>query len=313
MTRRGRGVVVDMLRDRIVSGLHVGRYKGGERLPSVSELAREFQVNERVILAALKTLATDGFVEVRPRSGAYVAHPHPASGEGLPDLGSWVVETLLQGRSRGLKPREVGDYIQRCLTTRRLRAACIECNADQVHLLCSELTGDLGFTTESCDIDELRGSAIPDSIRRADVLVTTVFHAPEVRSIAERLGKPWRAVTLRADIMEDVMRRLREGPVYYVATDPRFEPKLRKMLGPRARLKNLHVMITDRDDLNSIPPAAPTFVMTSARARVTEQFGERGGPGTHFHPPRQLSDDAARDILRFIVRANLASIAAGLE
>ena len=89
-----RDMVAESLRDRIVSGLHVGRVTGGDRLPPTRTLATEFGVNERVILAALRTLADEGFVSLRPRSGAYVVPPHPTGGSALPDLGSWLERVL---------------------------------------------------------------------------------------------------------------------------------------------------------------------------------------------------------------------------
>ncbi|AHG87831.1 regulatory protein GntR HTH [Gemmatirosa kalamazoonensis] len=309
MPRIGRDGVADALRDRIVSGLHVGRLRGGQRLPSTRALAAEFGVNERVVLAALRTLADEGFVELRPRSGAYVVPPHPAGGGGLPDLAGWLVAMLVQARARGLAPREVSEYVRRALETRRVRAACIECNRDQLHLLCSELAEDHGFVSESVEVDDLRGAETPLAARRADVLVTTLYHATEVQAVADRLGKPWIAVSLRPDVMDDVARGMREGPVYYVATDPRFEAKLRRMLGPLGPAERVHVLVVDRDDLSTIPDDAPTFVMTSARERVAALLGGRSGPGRPIQPHRFLSDDAARALLTFLVRANMAALA----
>lgn len=312
MRPKGRDAITEALRDRIVTGLHVGRYSGGERLPGARAIARDFGVNERVALAALHALAREGIVTLRPRAGAYVTPPHPAGGGSLPHLGAWLVEMLVQARSRGLPPREVGDYARRCLETRRVRAACIECNDDQLHLLCSELADDHGYLTEGVAVEAMRADAAPQALARADVLVTTMFHAPEVEIVAQRLGKPWIAVGLRADVIQEVTRRLEEGPVYYVATDPRFEPKLHRMIGATGASSNLRVLLVGRDDLDAIPPDAPTFVMTSAREFVTRRYGPRAGPGRPIHPPRQFSDDAARTLLSFMVRANLAAIAAGL-
>src|SRR4051812_21764189 len=127
MARTSRDAVTDALRDRIVSGMHVGRYVGGERLPPSRALAAEYGVNERVILAALRMLHVEGFITLKPRSGAYIVPPHPSRGESLPDLGAWLVRILVEARARGLPPREVSHYIRRSLETRRLRAACVEC------------------------------------------------------------------------------------------------------------------------------------------------------------------------------------------
>ena len=244
---------------------------------------------------------------------AYVVSPHPTGGSALPDLGHWLVIMLLQARSRGLPPREVSEYVRRCLETRRVRAACIECNDDQRHLLCSELAGDHGFISESTDVRGLSADDPPLAVRRSDLLVTTLFHANAVQKVAERLGKPWIAVALRREVMRDVGRYLQQGPVYYIATDPRFERKLRRMLAPLGPVSNLRVMVVGRDDIDAIPPAAPTYVMTSAREYVTSRYPGAVGPGRPIHPARSFSDEAARELLTFIVRANMAAFAAGLS
>ena len=314
MTRVGRDAVAEALRDRIVTGLHMGRYVGGERLSSTRELATEFDVNERVVLAALRILADEGFIDLRARSGAYVIPPHPAGGSSLPDLGTWLVSMLLQARARGLAPRDVSEYTRRCLETRRVRAACIECNRDHQHLLCSELSDDHGYVAENTELNDLRGAELPPSVRHADLLVTTSFHSTDVSRVAKRLGKPCITIALRPDILDEVSRRLNDGPLFYVATDPRVEPKLRRMLAPVSRVKNLRVLIVGRDDLDTIPPDAPTFVMTSARRFVAERYGENAGPGKPiFHPPRSFSEETARELLEFLVRANMAALAAGLK
>src|SRR4051812_33505095 len=190
----GRAEVAAALRARIVGGMHVGRMSGGHRLPSAKALGRKCGVNERVVRAAFRVLAEEGFLDLRPRSGTYVKPAHP-SGEGLlPDLGAWVVGMLIQARSRGLPPREISHYLRRSLETRRVRAACIECNLDQLELMCSELKSDYGYETESTLLEDIEHS---ESLSRADVLVTTLFHASEVQRVARRLRKPCISVTLR--------------------------------------------------------------------------------------------------------------------
>jgi DNA-binding transcriptional regulator YhcF (GntR family) len=312
VSRVGREELLESLRNRIVAGLHVGRYTGGERLPNTRALAAEFGVNERVVLAALRMLADEGFIDLRPRSGAYVVPPHPAGGGSLPDLGVWLVNMLLQARARGLAPKQVSEYVRRCLETRRVRAACIECNLDHMHLLCSELADDHGYVSEGAELDDVDDAEPPIALRRADVLVTTTFHTARVQAAAERLGKPWITIALRPDVLDEVSRCLAKEPVYYVATDARVEPKLRRMLAPIAPVENLRVMIVGHDDLDHIPAQSPTFVMTSARTYIAERYGQNGGPGKPiFHPPRSFSDATARELLAFLVRANMSALSAG--
>jgi DNA-binding transcriptional regulator YhcF (GntR family) len=305
----GREAVTNELRDRIISGLHVGRLRGGERMPSVRTVGSELDVNERVVLAALRTLADEGFVELRERSGAYVVPPNSSFGECLPHLGQWLISMLLQARTRGLAPRQVSEFVRRSLEARPVRAACIECNYDQLHLLCTELADDHGYIAEGAALDELDVREPSAAMHRADVLVTTAFHVDKVRRIAKAVGKPWIAVTLRPDLIRDVANHLRQGPVYYVATDTRYERKLRRMLAPFGPTTNLRVCIVPRDDVTEIPDAAPTFVMTSARPYLRRRYGDHGGPGKPMQPPRHFSDDAARQLLDFMIRMNVDRIA----
>jgi DNA-binding transcriptional regulator YhcF (GntR family) len=298
-----RDAVTNELRNRVVAGLHVGRWRGGERLPSVRTLASELDVNERVVLAAMRTLADEGLVEVRPRSGVYATLPQAANGATMSNLEAWLVTMLAHARSRGLAPKRVADFVRRALSARSVRAACIECNHDQTQLLCEELTA-LGYTADSIALGML-GNDPPASVHFADVLVTTVFHADRVQRIARRLGKPWIAVALRPDLMRDVGRYLRSGPVYWMATDPLFERKLRRIVAPVSPIANLRVVLLDRDDVDSIPADAPTFIMPSAQSRLRRRFGNRG-PGRPIQPPTMISDDSARQLLTFLVRANLA-------
>ncbi len=310
MTHMGRLEVASELRDRIVTGIHVGRFRGGERLPAVRSLAKELGVNDRVVMAAIRELADEGFVELRQRSGTYIVPPHPASGPSLPHLGAWLVGMLVQARSRGLAPRDVSEFVRRSTETRRLRAACIECNNDQLVLLCHELARDHGYIADSTPLESLNANDPPLNVRRADVLVTTAFHADRVRRVAQALGKPWIAVALRREVMRDVGRHLARGPVYYVATDARFERKLRRMLGALGPVANLRVRIAGRDDLTEIPPEAPTFVMPSALDAVKRKFRGTRGPGQPIHPARHFSDESARELLTFLVHANMAALAA---
>jgi hypothetical protein len=72
------------------------------------------------------------------------------------------------------------------------------------------------------------------------------------------------------------------------------------------------MLLVDRDDLDAIPRDAPTYVMSSARERVEARYGRRGGPGRPIHAPRSFSDATAQELLGFLVRANMAALAAGV-
>lgn len=295
-----RDDIADQLRQRIVAGLHLGVVREGDRLPSVRAFANEVEADPRVVLAAYRVLEAEGLVEVRPKSGMYVAGPAEA-GDPLPQLAEWVVGVLVQALGRGVAPIDFPDRVQRCLETVAFRTACIECNRDQIAGLCGELSRDYGLRTTGVELDDLGGKELPEAVRTADLLVTTSFHASAVQRVAQAIDKPWIAVHLRADFLAEAGRLLEQGPVYFVATDERFAQKLRLIFSPTGREENVRAVIVGRDDLDQVPTGAPTYVMPAARSEV------EGAPLSSglIPAPRVFSDDSAREILGFIVRANL--------
>ncbi|WP_245679639.1 GntR family transcriptional regulator [Actinomadura hibisca] len=60
--------IADDLRRQIVDG----RLAAGDKVPSRHELAREYEVSDRVAVQAVRLLVTEGYLEARPGSGTYV-------------------------------------------------------------------------------------------------------------------------------------------------------------------------------------------------------------------------------------------------
>ncbi len=299
--------VLGALRQRIASGLHLGTLAHGARLPSTRQVADEIGVTPRTVMAAYRELAAEGLVELRPRSGIYVAAAHAMAAPMLPQMAGWMVDVLVQGLSRNIPPVEFPERARRCLETLRLRAACIESNADQLYSICTELQGDYGFETSPVASDALAAptDATQLALRRADLLVTTTMHSLDVKRAARLVQKPWVVISLRVDLMSEVTRLLARGPVYFVATDPRVENVVRDIFGPTGYAPNVRLVILGRDDAGDIPPDAPTYVMPRAR----ERLGDGGVGGRVIPAQRVFSLESAREILSFIVRANIAAMA----
>ncbi len=301
-----REEIGNALRRRILAGLHLGIMHPGERLPSARELAVQFDADQRVVVAAYRELEREGLVEVRARSGMYVAAAAHQAGALLPQLAAWLVEVLLQGRGRGIAPATFPEHARRCLETLRLRAVCLECNADQLASLGSELGEDFGIESDAFVLDAVHDlDALPPAVRRADLLVTTTFHAAEVERLATRLNKPWVAIALNPDFISEIGRLLEQGPVYFIGTDPRFAEKLRWIFADTPGAGNLRLLIAGQDDLGAVPPGAPLHVMRSARARV--QSLDAGRP--LLPPARVFSEESARQLLTLVVLANMRAMA----
>lgn len=64
--------------ERLRCHIRQGNYRSGERLPSVRSLSRLFNVSVNTITQCFRQLEADGFIQVRPRSGVFVADALPA-------------------------------------------------------------------------------------------------------------------------------------------------------------------------------------------------------------------------------------------
>lgn len=301
-----RGQILEGLRERIIGGLHLGTLSPGDRLPSTRDLAATLGVAPRTVIAAYRALAGEGVVEMRPRSGIYVAKGDPSERAVLPQLATWVVDVLVQSVGRGIPPSEFPDRVRRCIETLRLRAACIECNADQMHAICSELGSDYGLESDPVDLDKLNDGdhAALNSIRNADLLVTTNSHAADVQRYATRFGRPSVMVSLRSDMVQQMLQLLAAGPVYFVCTDPRFVRAMGEIFRSSGDAGNARGIVLGADDVDSIPEGAPTYLTSRARA----QLDGRPIAGRVVPTPRVFSLDSARQLLTFIVSSNMAAL-----
>jgi DNA-binding transcriptional regulator YhcF (GntR family) len=301
-----RNDISDTLRQRVLSALHFGTLSAGRRLPSARILAAELKADPRVVMAAYRQLEDEGMVERRPPSRAYfVVETRPAAGA-LTPTAEWLVEVFAGSLARGVPAPDFPEHARRSLETLRLRAACVECNRDQLAWLCRELHEDYGILASDVDVESLSDDEpLPSTLRSADLLVTTARHADAVQRLGARLEKPVVVATLRPDLVAEIARLLAEGPLYFVGTDPRFERKLHQLY-PDAPAGHLRIVLVGRDDVDAIPEGSPAYVMRTARDLL-------GGVPSHLRPLstlRAFAPETQREFLRFILRGNAAALGA---
>ena len=293
-----RAAITEGLRERIVAGLHLGALKPGDRLPSLRGLGAELGTDPRVVMSAYRQLAAEGLVRLRPRSGVFVQSPPDGGEEILPDVAAWVVDALLRGLSRGIPPTELRRQARACLDTVRVRAACLECNDDQIYALREQVARDYGFDAVGIDADALaRHEPLPPGAAEADLLLTTRFHAAEAQRLGRRRRRPVIVATLDPVFRTEVERMLAAGPVWWICTDPRFAAKLPRMF-PGSPVKP--VVLGPRPPAD-IPPGDTVYATRRAAERLPH--GWRGGRVVTI--PRVFSAETARALLAFLVRRNL--------
>lgn len=301
-----RDEIADAIRQRLISGLHLGTLAPGARLESTREIAAEFGVVPRTAMSAYRVLEAEGLVELRERSGIYVGAGKGGRGAMLTQLAGWVVDVLVDARAREIPPVAFPERIRRCLETLRLRSVCVAGNADQLDHICRELREDYGIESdglEPAQISDPDGEA-QRVIARADLFVSTAVHSARVQQIVRPLNRPAITVSLRQEVMGEMTRQLSRGPVYYVASDPRFRHALHAVFDATGHGGNARAMIVGEDDLATIPPDAPTYILRLAHERLGDsELTRRVAPLR-----RVFSDEMAQELLTFIVRSNMAAM-----
>lgn len=297
--------IVDTLRRRVLRGIQAGTLRVGDRLPSARELAGEFRVDYRLVIAAYKQVAAEGLIELRPRGGVYVTGREPGR-DGVPPLPeAWLVDVLTQGLARELAGPELHEWLRRCTETLRLRAVVLSTTEDQVYGLCRELRDDFGLESEGLTAEQVRGvSPPPLAIRRADLLVTTEAQRSWVTTLAGELRKPSIVVDVRPDLAVGEWALLLRRPVYAVVATAEFGEMLRRFFAAVPGVENLRICVLGRDDLSAIPSDAPTYVTQSAR----RELGTTHVPGRILPAARTIAPESAREIFAFIVRTNVEAM-----
>jgi DNA-binding transcriptional regulator YhcF (GntR family) len=307
-TMERRLEIADLLRRRVRLGLHAGSLAPGDRLPSTRELALDFEVDHRVVVAAYHQLVAEGLVEMRPRGGIYVANISPgAVREPMPPE-RWLHGVFMQGRARDMSMRGVIDALRRATETVRLRAVVIHAIADQRTGMCSELEEDYGFETTGVNTDMLGNGHRPPELGEADLIVSTPAYEPLARRLAAQHEKPCIIADIRSDLIGGEWRLLLRKPVYVVVRDAQFRSALLAFFDNTKGKENLRVLVVDVDDITIIPPSAPTYVTRGAREWLNAH-GRADDVGGRILPnARTFSSSTADELISFILKANLGAL-----
>jgi len=297
---RRRLEVVDVLRQRIAGGMHLGTLAPGGRLPSLRQAAAEVRADPRVVLAAYRQLAAEGLVTIRPRSGVFLAAP-PMPESRLPEVGSLVVDVFLRALALGIVPTELRRQARTCLDVVRTRVACLECNDDQIHSLCRQVVEDYGFSAIGIDLAAVeRGGTGVAGLATADVILTTAFHAAQARRLGRRLRRPVIVATLDSIFQSEVRRMLEAGSVWWICTDPRFAVKIPRMFAGAA----VEPLVLGQGSLDAVPADAVVY----ATRRAAERLPPRWHHGRIVTISRVFSAPTARALLEFQVKRNLRAV-----
>lgn len=208
-------MIVDQLRDRIVSGLYLGRWAPGERLPSIRDVADAENVDRKTAAAAYRRLQMEGLVRVRPRSGVYLRGSEPErSGGPLERLHRRWLENAYEGaRAIGLDTPTMLKLIQAVALIEKQRIPVLEHDAAQAEAIALEISERLGVNAVPVQLQGIDPSE--PRLATAPFLVTTPYHGGTVRRIAG--GRQVVEVSCAREVVEELRLHATSGRLLIVA------------------------------------------------------------------------------------------------
>lgn len=294
--------VTSVLRDRIRDATEMGALKPGARLPGTRKLAKELEVDPRLVASAFRRLEQEGLVEMRARSGAYISTRGGNATSHRQLSREWAAELVSQAVERGVPAHRLASAVGRLADTRKLRAAVVAATSDQAVGMVRELQEDYGITSATVFPERLARGERPESLRRAHILVTTMDLAPRVRGLAAELGKALIVVRVRPDLFSEDWIAFMNGPVFVIVADPRFRAMLREVLKPIPGSANVRIVLAGSGDVAHIPRDSRTYVTESARRMLDRS----ALPGRIIRPRRVFSSETVREIVAFLIARNSA-------
>jgi GntR family transcriptional regulator len=221
-------IILDRLRERIVSGIYFGLWRPGERLPSIREIAEAEGVDRKTAAAAYRRLEREGLVRVHPRSGVYlrVQRP-PEAATPLEKLyRRWLENTYTRASALGLRTNTILDLVTAVAEIERLRVPVIEQDWPQTETIAAELRERAGINATPIPLASLSSE---DAIwSEAPFVVTTPYCRNAV--VALDNGKPIVEATLSPETVRDLKDKIREGELAIVVSNDSVAAKLRPFI-----------------------------------------------------------------------------------
>jgi GntR family transcriptional regulator len=232
--------LVQQAREQIVSALHLGRLKAGERLPSVRSLSRTWGIDPKTAFRIYHALAEEGYVRLRPGSGAYLQEVAPSLLDQAHALALMrlVRKHITLAEQLDIDSDRYVDLVSRYAGRSRPqedrgeRIAFVECNREQVDMISQELSRRARTPAQPILLQALAGGdrRVLATAAACRYLVTTDYHFAEIDPIARRLGKRLLCVRLDPRIIENMLAFAARGTLGMIVSDASFIPAFRRSL-----------------------------------------------------------------------------------
>ncbi len=254
----------EQAREQLITALHVGKLKAGDRLPSVRQLAKHNSVNHKTAFAIYQRLSADGYIELRTGSGAFVSKVEQGDLDQIYCLSilRLIRSSIAQADQLKLDPDKFSRLLRNFVNQSDLgsiQVAVVECNEEQVNLFTEEIRCRLGLRVFPLLIERLKKSdnRLSKFLSRMDLFITTGYHFSEVKEIISPYGKKILELRLNPAFLTGLIAAARRGKVLMIVSNKSYFPAFRQALlstGTPAPVVNNLTPIDD-SNLNQIRAA----------------------------------------------------------
>jgi GntR family transcriptional regulator len=223
----------EQVRARLLTALHLGKLRPGDRVLSVRRLADMTGMNRKTVHRAYRALAHEGFLDVRPGSGTFVAEAKtgPARPLSANDLLLAVNHCRADATSLGLTPETLASFLQSYLGEglKGLPLAVTECNREQMDLIARDLEAGLGIAPKRVLLRDLEADP-RKGLEGTWGVVTTDCHRAEVAEITRSVTARMYRVALDPEFPQRMVQYAKAGPLVMVVRDISFGPVFLRLL-----------------------------------------------------------------------------------
>jgi len=202
LDRKRSESLVEQAREQIISALHAGLLRRGDRLPSLRSLAASSKLNVKTVMRVYTQLQREGLLAIRGGSGAFLSIHDPGALEPAQALrvAHLLRRHLDEAAGMNLSPETYGALVRSFATRTSLKeglVAVIECNEEQVHLFSREIARRINVRAQPVLLGRLGESKEAAILRTSSILAITDFHLREGEEIAREYEKPLARLRLR--------------------------------------------------------------------------------------------------------------------
>jgi GntR family transcriptional regulator len=292
-------VILDQLRDRIVTGLYFGNWQPGERLPSIRDIADAEAVDRKTAAAAYHRLEEEGLVEVKARSGVFLREERANGGQlrggPLEKLQRrWLKNTYDGARALGLNTPTVLRLFNAVSDVENTPVPVIEEDEATARTIAQELRECAGIDARPLLLNEA-GNRL-NVFASAPFAITTPYYATRVGSLIPRV--PLITATLSLDVLHELLARAATGPILVAVPSEWIARRVESALRQRGHnAERTRVVIVNRDgDIQQLRRDGGSIFVWPGCDHVLSAFA-----GDEFVKPVRLLSEATLDRVRTVV------------